>query len=203
MEDVKQLLRVVDKLSADDRRFADSLIRQFNQRGSLSDKQMFWVRKLADRVERPEQHTCCEKKTANVGDFAGVYALFAKAMQHLKYPKIRLQTNDRKPVVLNVAGAKSRYAGQVNVTDGGSWGDNTWYGRIDQEGEWTVSNAADNDVADVLRRLADDPAAVASEYGRLTGHCCFCNTELSDERSTEVGYGPICAKHYGLPWGNK
>jgi hypothetical protein len=24
---------------------------------------------------------------------------------------------------------------------------------------------------------------------------------LSDDRSTAVGYGPICADHYGLPWG--
>ena len=24
---------------------------------------------------------------------------------------------------------------------------------------------------------------------------------LSDDRSTAVGYGPICADHFGLPWG--
>lgn len=203
MEQVQELLKVVHTLSDNDRRFAESLISQFNSRGRLSSKQMFWVNKLTDRAKHPEQHTCCAKQTEHVGDFKGVLELFRRAAQHLKYPKIRLQTNNRKPVVLNVAGPKSRYAGQVNVTDGGPYGDNTWYGRIDEQGEWTVSNAGDNDVADVLRRLADDPAETAAEYGRLTGRCCFCNTALEDERSTSVGYGPVCAKNYGLPWGAK
>jgi len=26
---------------------------------------------------------------------------------------------------------------------------------------------------------------------------------LDDERSVSVGYGPVCAGHYGLPWGEK
>ena len=26
---------------------------------------------------------------------------------------------------------------------------------------------------------------------------------MKDERSTAVGYGAICADHYGLPWGSK
>jgi len=34
-----------------------------------------------------------------------------------------------------------------------------------------------------------------------TGNCCFCRRELTDKRSTEVGYGPICADHFSLPWG--
>ena len=33
--------------------------------------------------------------------------------------------------------------------------------------------------------------------------CCFCNRALEDERSTAVGYGPICAGHFGLAWGNR
>jgi hypothetical protein len=35
------------------------------------------------------------------------------------------------------------------------------------------------------------------------GSAASANTALTDERSTEVGYGPVCAKHYGLPWGVK
>ncbi len=34
---------------------------------------------------------------------------------------------------------------------------------------------------------------------RLTAHI----GELTDQQSTEVGYGPVCAKHYGLKWGKK
>jgi hypothetical protein len=50
--------------------------------------------------------------------------------------------------------------------------------------------------------MAADPAKAASEYGRLTVHCCFCSLPFTDARSTAVGYGRICAGNYGLPWGN-
>lgn len=41
----------------------------------------------------------------------------------------------------------------------------------------------------------------AAEFGQLYGICMFCWSELTDERSIEVGYGPICASKRGLPWG--
>ena len=68
------------------------------------------------------------------------------------------------------------------------------------------SRKFDNDtqtaVANALIALANDPAKAASDYGHLTGTCCFCNRGLTDERSVSVGYGPICAQHFGLPWGD-
>jgi len=53
----------------------------------------------------------------------------------------------------------------------------------------------------VLKALAENPAAVAAAYGKLTGNCCFCGSNLSNARSTGVGYGKTCAEHYGLSWG--
>lgn len=41
----------------------------------------------------------------------------------------------------------------------------------------------------------------AARFGKLYGICCFCSRTLTDERSIGVGYGPVCAEHYGLPWG--
>lgn len=49
--------------------------------------------------------------------------------------------------------------------------------------------------------LAENPAKVAADYGRLSGRCCFCKIELTDEKSIAVGYGPQCARSYGLPYG--
>jgi len=31
--------------------------------------------------------------------------------------------------------------------------------------------------------------------------CCFCGRELDTAESISVGYGPVCAAKYGLPWG--
>ena len=39
---------------------------------------------------------------------------------------------------------------------------------------------------------------VVAKYGKLTGCCCFCNRPLTDARSTEVGYGEICSKKFGV-----
>lgn len=47
----------------------------------------------------------------------------------------------------------------------------------------------------------------AAKHGRDHGNCIFCNLDLTDPNSDPakggVGYGPICAKKYGLPWGGK
>lgn len=56
-------------------------------------------------------------------------------------------------------------------------------------------------VIEHLKRFAADPATFAAEYGRLTGYCCFCHLTLKSERSVAVGYGPVCARNYRLPWG--
>lgn len=44
-------------------------------------------------------------------------------------------------------------------------------------------------------------AEEAARFGHAHGCCLFCLRNLTDERSTEVGYGPVCAEKNGLPWG--
>lgn len=46
-------------------------------------------------------------------------------------------------------------------------------------------------------------AATAAAFGHAYGVCVFCTRELTDERSVVVGYGPVCAKHNSLPWGER
>jgi len=46
-------------------------------------------------------------------------------------------------------------------------------------------------------------AEQAARFGAITGQCVFCGRRLTDERSIAVGYGPTCASHNGLPWGEK
>lgn len=129
--------------------------------------------------------------------------LHASTTGRLKFPKIRLMDQDGLVIVLTIAGQKSRNPGTVNVTDAGSWQDRAWYGRIRLDGQFEPSQRCASGVAELLQAFAADPEGVAAAYGRLSGHCCFCSAELTDDRSIEVGYGPVCAKHYGLAWGAK
>ena len=55
----------------------------------------------------------------------------------------------------------------------------------------------------ILTALVRHPAETAATYGKLTGKCSFCHSELSADNSTDVGYGPVCAKRWGPPWGKK
>ena len=85
-----------------------------------------------------------------------------------------------------------------------SWkpfGASTWYGRVNRDGTFTRGRSCTDAVVEVLRALATDPAATAAAYGKRTGNCCFCRRDLEDYRSVSVGYGPVCADKWGLPWG--
>jgi hypothetical protein len=146
-------------------------------------------------------------KTLDVGDFKGVIELMTLGAKNLKWPKIRLALPDGQPIVLSVAGDRSAHKGAVNITDGGSFDNNIWFGRVTPQGEWTKSNAVQGgtmtSLVALLSNLSKDPAGTAAAYGKLTGQCCFCNRGLDDARSTAVGYGKTCAGNYGLPWGAK
>lgn len=196
---IQKLTDNVSKLSPRDQNFATSLIRAYNKKGSLSPKQEPWVQTLIDRAEGTTQ----PQKTEQVGSMSGLIDIFTKAKKHLKYPGITLQVKEQ--VVRMSMGLRGKGAGQLNVTDGKPFGENRWYGRVSVEGTWTQGRQYPEtpEVRQLLLDMSSNPVATAQAHGRLTGKCCFCNHGLKDEKSTSVGYGPTCAEHFGLPWGNK
>ena len=131
----------------------------------------------------------------------GIRSLFDKATAKLKRPAIVLDA-DGRALRLYVAGQAWKFPGSVVETTKAS---KRYVGRIDLNGNYLPSPAwpLQAPVLDTLKALSDDPAGTAAAYGKATGNCCFCTIPLTDPRSVGVGYGPICAKHYGLPWGVK
>lgn len=193
--DALKAKHLAGELNAKDAGFAESLIRQFHARG-LSDKQLYWVKKLAAPKAAGREVT--------LGNFDRLVELFKHAQEHLKYPKIRFVLASGAEVTLSLCGSRSQYQGQINVASG-RYGDPDakWYGRINHQGVLATGRDYTDEVADCITEFAKDPAGYAAKYGHLTGSCCFCNRALEDERSTSVGYGPVCAKNYGLAWGAK
>jgi hypothetical protein len=185
-----------EKLSAKDQEFASSLLESIWRRGSPTDKQLYWVRELCKRTQ-PKV-----RETVELGSLEGINALFNRASAALKRPAIVLEA-DNTPIRLSVAGPDARVPGSINVTSNGSFEDRTWFGRILADGRFEVSPRVTPPASLIatLKRFASEPALVAAEYGRKTGSCCFCARELTDGRSVSVGYGPVCAERYGLPWG--
>lgn len=68
------------------------------------------------------------------------------------------------------------------------------YGTADVRFEY-VGSAKSNTDPD-QRLTADEHAA----FGQLAGACGFCGLTLNDPHSRQLGYGPICAGHNGLPY---
>jgi hypothetical protein len=143
--------------------------------------------------------------TETVGDLSGIVALFDRARQHLRFPAIVLDG-----FRVNVAGGRAREPGSLTVTSVdrtqystrfGGGEQRQYFGRVTRAGIFEPARGAPEGLGAKLRQFACDPAGEAARYGRLHGVCCFCNKPLRDERSTSVGYGPVCADHFGLPWG--
>lgn len=202
-EQVAQLQDSLKDLKEGDRRFATSLIDTFNKKGQLSPRQAPWVATLIERAETNANPPAPTQ--VSVGSMEGLIELFKMAAQHLKYPKINLQLDNGKPVVLKLAGPRAKTPGSIYVTNGGHYGSagNRWYGRVSPDGTWEQGHSVEElaEVGALLGRMSSSPAETAAEYGKLTGNCCFCCRPLKDERSTSVGYGPVCAENYHLPWG--
>lgn len=127
-----------------------------------------------------------------VVDQSGIIKFLNAAKAHLKAPKVRFLAPDGKGELrISMAPDSGKNAGALYVKV------NDFYmGMIRQSGE--VVRLSPELVA-CIERIAINPVAAAKAYGALMGRCSFCGIELTDAGSVEVGYGPICAKHYGLP----
>lgn len=65
--------------------------------------------------------------------------------------------------------------------------------RYPGDGGWEVH---DREAVNYLMLVIADPVGCLLRYGCL-GHCCKCNTELTDMRSRHYGIGPECEKKAG------
>lgn len=112
----------------------------------------------------------------------------------LKRPKLRvlmMDGNTELRLALTVTGIAP---GSISLVSGSGY-----LGSVRPNGRTTGQVAALPELQEHLLKVARDPAAAAKEYAAVMCVCSFCGKALTDAGSVEVGYGPICAKHWGLP----
>lgn len=184
------LRREVDDGTA--QQFPKSLVLQARTRG-LSREQWVWVHKLAMERRAP-----APPAPEVVGGLQAVAEMLAKASESLKYPRITY-----RGLRFTIAGPRSKAPGTVSVTsDARRYAERVFYGRITAGGAFSAADrGCPADVVDTLIDLAQDTVAKVAAEGRRVGSCCFCARELSTRESLHVGYGPVCAEKFGLPWG--
>jgi hypothetical protein len=109
---VAALIAVQPQLGPRDAEFAGSLISNFNRYGRLSDKQLPWVTTLTERVTKPAAQPAAVDVPVDA-----IVNLFAGAAKNMRRVKVKLAAPSGQPVVFQLAGAASKYAGQILVTD--------------------------------------------------------------------------------------
>lgn len=126
--------------------------------------------------------------------------LFAIGMG-LKAPMIRLHFAGRRyKIYLSKRGTLCFKSGATNGTD--PIGDEEYVGclysgRFLPNKERTVLPVE----GAFLQLLSADPPGFLAKCSRDMDRCCYCALPLEDVRSKDVGYGPVCAVRWGLPWG--
>lgn len=188
--------------------FARSLCSQFDRKGYLSTAQAEAGARMVEKAKAradAEANRAEGRAASPAGPttLACIMRMFATARASgLKRAKVRFCDADGNPIVLTAAGASSRYQGAVYVTDGGAYGSNKYFGRIDPTGVFQPGRDLSDPILNALKFMEQNPAEAATAYGQRTGCCCFCGRELTAEDSVSVGYGPICAANHGLPHGS-
>jgi hypothetical protein len=171
--------------------FAASLLRNVD---NLSPKQESWAHYIVNDYIKSQTQSANDSASEFEAIFAAFDAAKSKGAKRLKF---RMQDCILSP---------SQDGDNVWVNDPHNTTENRWgslspayLGKINRRGGLLGNFTAA--VRQQIAAAAANPAAAAAEYGRETGYCSFCSRELTDERSVGVGYGPICAGKYSLPWG--
>src|SRR6266853_2296617 len=131
-----------------------------------------------------------------------LFELFDKAQRNLKFPKLTIYTLNPTPYDPKIRLTMGNTPDAIWVSNGLSRGDpfNKLYGKFSRT-NFTAYRNDSFDIIPILKELCEDPLKFGKIHGTRFGYCCFCNTELTSKESLFVGYGPICAETWGLPWG--
>ena len=135
------------------------------------------------------------KPVAAKVDLSKINQMFDRAAEQLKRPFVMFLVEGAEFRV-SQAPATGRNPGSLYVKAGSAYA-----GKIAPDGAFSAAREAPKGIYEALLGFAADPVKAAHAYGMETGSCCFCARELTDARSVTVGYGPICASRWGLPWG--
>jgi hypothetical protein len=114
----------------------------------LSQKQLAWVHIL---VVEFESKALDRKPTESLADIRG--CMVAEGVK-----KLTLETAHGEPVKLQLAGPRSQRFGVIHITDGGPFGQNTYYGHITVEGGLMPAQAMTDEVLAALRAFNEEVA---------------------------------------------
>ena len=192
--------------------FAGNLLKSWKYRG-LTEKQTYWTIKLAlEAKEGKPMGSAPFSKTRGglprkmIPGIPKLYEFMAAAKP--KFPALTFAVSPDLTIKIAMRRNKNdKWAGCLNVSNGEKYGspDNKFFGRIHPNGEFEMAPKCNDSVVSTVEYMCADLPGFIRDYGKRSGFCCFCNSKLDDEKqiSSRLGYGPTCAKNFGLPHSKK
>lgn len=173
------------------------ILETYAETGFMSPGQLNWLRNsLAPFLEAKKLE----------GDLRGIWVMFQIAGQHLKRPKVRLLSQEGTYFELWFEVSRASGKSSILLFEGG-WQGHGRRRRIGSiEGNQIIpwrSESISPDILSTLQEFSLDPARIALASAQKLSACSFCGIRLSDPESKKRGYGPVCADHFALPWGDK
>jgi hypothetical protein len=164
-----------------------------------ADTEIMWTR--GDGAKHSTEEACARARAAlselpkSHADLRPVVDfLTAAQVRGLKRPKLRLLAPDRTSELTLSLTTRGQEPGSVNVKLDGSY-----IGVVRKSNGDAFGRLLTPALCAYLSHACADPIAAVRDYAALRGVCAFCGLALTDAGSTRVGYGPVCAKHWGLP----
>jgi hypothetical protein len=203
---IEDLTKGMDLLPAGQKGFAQSILKAAEKHlatgAYFSSKQKFWLFKMANKVNGADEKLAAKKAEDYVEVSPNLMETMTSAQAMAKKQvKITFEGTSKTPKIQFKMMTKGKNKGKIVVTDGLKFGQDQFYGKIDG-GRFYPSSLASKHVIHFVKQCCESLQEVAQTYGLTTCMCCFCHKTLTTVESKAAGYGPVCAQHYGLPWGN-
>lgn len=171
-------------------KFMSDLAEKIRKYGELSDKQIAVVEKAIQRKKDWEAKK--NQPSANI-NISVVRDKLLLGKETWKRPVLRAGDTFK----FTLAPETGKNSGCVYIKHHG-----TYIGKIDQKNDFFPYKATKEQMT-YLKEFAKDPLKELKAYGSNTGSCGFCGRALTKKESYTVGYGPVCAEKFGLPYGGQ
>lgn len=184
--------------------FYESLCDWYDTHGFWSTKQEFYVDKAIATHSKhsPESYaeTKIEKPSELVFDAKKIGQLFTFAASKIKYPSIHFW-RDIGEIQFYLCGSLSKTPGIIRVTNAQKYPNQEIYAEISKDGKGIFRKDTSANFKKEILTICAEPIQESQIRGIKSGFCCYCGKGIQTKESLAVGYGPICAANFNLPWG--
>jgi hypothetical protein len=163
--------------------FAASMLQALQKYGSLTESQLAAVQRCMDSDAQRQAERAQRQQERAAAPVIALNALHSVLQKHAKFYAGDLTLSRRRDDQL----VWIKHANAEKVI-----------GKIDNGTLtlWNRPGVDNNEVREMLNEFEGAPLQSAMKYGKLSGRCCSCGRELTNDGSIEAGIGPICAQKF-------